>query len=229
MLFGSIASWKLDACLKLCQFCLIFPTLSRWCWRTSWEQSFINAFYFINACHNGCVWFQMEPCVTNVTARWNALIAETQTAIFPLQEVFSESGRRLCFNFCFTPTQFAPHWASLEGKGGEALSALSPWLSLLVQSLSVLTCGWWCLWCCWSSLPWLSLSLSTSALWAIIGALLMAEVRAALPCSDPLGLQSLFVCWAGSLPWPLWALRSDWRGQGWRQGKALKRADVAHG
>lgn len=116
-LFGSIASCKLDACLKLCQFCLIFPTLSRWCWRTSWEQSFINVFYFINACHNGCVWFQMEPCITNVTVLWNAVITETETAVFPVQEVFQNQVED-CINFCFSPTQFAPHWASLESKGG---------------------------------------------------------------------------------------------------------------
>lgn len=87
MLFGSVASWKLDACLKLCQFCFIFPTLSRWCWRTSWEQSFINAFYFINACHSGCVWFQMEPCVTDVAARMNVVITEKETMLLPIQDV----------------------------------------------------------------------------------------------------------------------------------------------
>lgn len=35
---------------------------------------------------------------------------------------FLESGWRFCFNFCFSPAQFAPHWASLESKGGEVLS-----------------------------------------------------------------------------------------------------------
>lgn len=104
---------------------------------------------------------------------------------FASSRSFSESGWRLCFNFCFSP-QFAPHWASLESKGGGVLSGLSPWFSLPLQSLLVLTYGWWCLWCCLSSLRWLSSSLSTSALWAIIGALLMAEVRGAVSCYDPL-------------------------------------------
>lgn len=54
-----------------------------------------------------------------------------------------------------------------------------PSFLFLSQSHSVLTYGLWCLWCCSLSQPWLSLSLSTSALWVITGALLMAEVRPA--------------------------------------------------
>lgn len=47
------------------------------------------------------------------------------------------------------------------------------------QSHSVLTYGLWCSWCCSSSQPWPSSSSSTSALWVITGASLMAEVRPA--------------------------------------------------
>lgn len=81
----------------------------------------------------------MEPCVTNVTVRWNAVITETETAVFPVQEVFQNQVEDV--SFCFFPTQFAPHWASLESKGGEVLSGLSPGFSLPLQSLSVLMYG----------------------------------------------------------------------------------------
>lgn len=81
----------------------------------------------------------MEPCVTNVTVRWNAVITETETAVFPVQEVFQNQVKDV--SFCFSSTQFAPHWASLESKGGEVLSGLLPWFSLPLQSLSVLMYG----------------------------------------------------------------------------------------
>lgn len=39
----------------------------------------------------------------------------------PNSRSFSDSDRRLCFNFCFSTAQFAPHshWGALESKRGE--------------------------------------------------------------------------------------------------------------
>lgn len=34
------------------------------------------------------MWFQMEPCVRNVTVRRNAVSTETETTLLPIQEVF---------------------------------------------------------------------------------------------------------------------------------------------
>lgn len=44
------------------------------------------------------------------------------------------------------------------------------------QSRSVLMCGWWCLWCFWSYLPWPYLSSSTSVRLAITAVWRMDEV-----------------------------------------------------
>lgn len=93
------------------------PTLSRWCWRTSWEQSFINAFYFINACHSGCMWFQMEPCVTDVAVRMNAVITGKGNYTSTNSGHFSDWGWRHLHNFCFSQATHS-HWGALEGKEG---------------------------------------------------------------------------------------------------------------
>lgn len=85
---------------------------------------------------------------------------------------------------CFSPKYMFQEWMNMWINQNLRVLCFNPerwFVFFFPQSPSVLTSGLWCLWCCLSSRPWLSLSLSTSALWVITGALLMAEVRPAAP------------------------------------------------